>query len=217
MHTVTIDEVISLVENLEGDKPALENYFSPTRREMFVKDYIHYLNSSLLEVKRGNLNMEKYLGFVLSFQFTAPLLEIPTERELVLFYRILEERYEVNDLDTNLHFKKDSDESDIQEESASGNNRIGEEEALRSFRQELENSYEGKREVKEIVQKRLKQDGIEAIMKWQHKKGLPELAEAFGRSIVIPSFFSFTDKKMLGFYRQNTLGISYEVDVPDFE
>jgi hypothetical protein len=83
--------------------------------------------------------------------------------------------------------------------------------------QELENSYEGKREVRESVQKRLKQDGIEAIMKWLHAKGIPELAEAFGRSIVIPSFFSFVDKRLVEFYRKTTGDIRYEVAVPEFE
>jgi len=136
---------------------------------------------------------------------------------LVLFYRILEEKYEVDDLDINLHFRMGEDESESLEISKSKKGVVKEDEALSSFRQELENSYEGRREVKETVQKRLKQDGMEAIMKWQQMKGIPELAEAFGRSIVIPSFFSFTDKKLLGFYRQNTAGISYEVAVPDFE
>ncbi len=54
-------------------------------------------------------------------------------------------------------------------------------------------------------------------MKWQQLKGIPELAEAFGRSIVIPSFFTFADKKLTSFYRRTTEGINYEVAVPDFE
>ena len=53
-------------------------------------------------------------------------------------------------------------------------------------------------------------------MKWQKVKGIPELAEAFGRSIVIPSFFSFIDKKLISFYRKTTGGIAYEVAVPEF-
>ncbi len=85
MHIVTIEEIMTLGEQLDGNQPALEQYFSPTRREHFVKDYIHYLNSSLLETKHGNLDMNLYLVFVLSFQFVAPLLEIPAEKELRLF------------------------------------------------------------------------------------------------------------------------------------
>jgi len=217
MHTVTIDEIISLAEMVDGRQPPLENYFSPTRKAHFVKDYIHYLNSSLLEAKNKKLDQNLYLVFVLSFQFIAPLLEIPTERELVLFYRILENRYEVEDLDINLHFSMGDREPMDPEAASSEKVIVGEEDALASFRDELENSYQGRRDVKEIVQKRLKHDGIESIKKWQQSKGLPELAEAFGRSIVIPSFFSFTDKKLVKFYRQSTLGISYEVDVPELE
>ena len=112
----------------------------------------------------------------------------------------------MNELDINLHFTTNELEEGM----------VAEEVALVSFRRELENSYDGRREVKESVQKRLKQDGIAAIMKWQQEKGIPELAEAFGRSIVIPSFFSFIDKKLVEFYRKTTRGISYEVAVPDF-
>jgi hypothetical protein len=61
----------------------------------------------------------------------------------------------------------------------------------------------------------LKKDGIEAIMLWQKEKSIAALAEAFGRSIVIPSFFSFMDKRMIGFYRGTTRGISYRVPIPD--
>ena len=48
-------------------------------------------------------------------------------------------------------------------------------------------------------------------------KEIPELAEAFGRSIVIPSFFSYSDKKLTAFYRSATEGIMYEIAVPDFD
>jgi hypothetical protein len=161
-----------------------------------------------LDAKHGQLKMDLYLVFVFSFQFTAPLLKIPTEKELGVFYRILEHQYEVEDLDINLHFS-------LGETTTEG--RMGEADALNAFRQELENSYEGRREIKEPVQKRLKQSGIEAIMKWQQHKGLAELAEAFGRSIVIPSFFSFTDKKLIDFYRRCAEGINYEVAIPEFE
>ena len=205
MHTVSIEEVLSLGEKFKKDRPPLEHYFSPTRKDSFVKEYVHYLNSSLLEAKHGYLDLDLYLMFLLSFQFTAPLLEIPSEKEIGLFYRILEQKYKVDELDINLRFTSD--------EHAEG--MVGEEEALSAFRQELENSYEGRREVKETVQKRLKQDGIEAIMKWQQEKGIPQLAEAFGRSIVIPSFFSFADKRLVSFYESATDGISYEVSIPD--
>jgi hypothetical protein len=52
-------------------------------------------------------------------------------------------------------------------------------------------------------------------MEWQREQSIPSLAEAFGRSIVIPSFFSFSDRRLLQFYRQNTKGITYRVAVPD--
>lgn len=207
MHTVTIEEILSIGEQIEGIQPPLEHYFSPTRREMFMKDYRHYLNTSLLEAKHGHLDLDLYLVFVLSFQFTSPLLEIPVKKELDNFYHILEHHYDVNEPDINLHFTTDELEDGM----------VAEEDALLSFRQELENSYEGKREVRESIQKRLKQDGIAAIMKWQQIKGIPELAEAFGRSIVIPSFFSFVDKKLVEFYRRTTGNIRYEVAVPEFE
>jgi hypothetical protein len=159
----------------------------------------------LLEVKHGNLDLDLYLVFVLTFQFIAPLLGIPVEKELGLFYKILEQRYDVDEMDINLHFS-----------TYEGSNKmIGEEEALSAFRQELDATWEGRREVKERVQKRLKQDGIRAIMRWQQEKDFPELAEAFGRSVVIPSFFSFRDRKLLGFYQSTTEGITYEVAVPE--
>jgi hypothetical protein len=207
MHTVTIEEILKLGEQTGNIQPPLEHYFSPTRKEMFIKDYLHYLNTSLLEAKHGSLDLDLYLVFVLSFQFTSPLLEIPVKKELDQFYHILAHHYDVNEPDINLHFTTDEFETGM----------VAEEDALLSFRQELENSYEGKREVKESVQNRLKQDGIEAIMKWQQAKGIPELAEAFGRSIVIPSFFSFVDKKLVEFYRKTTGDIRYEVAVPEFE
>jgi hypothetical protein len=207
MHTVTIEEILSLGESIQTNQPSLEHYFSPTRKEMFIKDYLHYLNTSLLDAKHGHLDLDLYLVFVLSFQFTIPLLEIPVGKELDLFYHILEQHYKVDDLDINLHFTTDEPEEGM----------VAEEDALLSFRNELENSYDGRREVKESVQKRLKQDGIRAIMNWQQAKGIPELAEAFGRSIVIPSFFSFIDKKLIEFYRETSRGIRYEVAVPDFE
>lgn len=203
--TVSIDEILTAKPLHEDEKPQLEQYFSPSRREQFIKDYRHYLNSSLLDVRHGKLSQDLYLSFVLSFQFVAPLLEIPVHREFELFKQILDERYRLEDPDLNLHFSPDDYESGM----------IGEEDVLEAFRDELEESYSGRRDIKETVQKRLKQDGITAIMKWQQKKGLPQLAEAFGRSIVIPAFFSFTDKKLVDFYRRTTEGISYEVMVPE--
>jgi hypothetical protein len=77
---------------------------------MFIKDYLHYLNTSLLEAKHGRLDLDLYLVFVLSFQFTSPLLEIPVKKELDHFYHILEHHYGVNELDINLHFTIDEPE-----------------------------------------------------------------------------------------------------------
>ncbi|MCK5135541.1 MAG: hypothetical protein KAR19_07105 [Bacteroidales bacterium] len=205
MHTVSIDEILTLGERDPESRPPLENYFSPTRREAFTKDYLHYLNSGLLDAKHGKLDSDQYLVFVLSFQFTAPLLEIPAEKELGLFYRILQKTYKVDEIDLNLHFSLDQLEEEMVDES----------EALATFRHELEETYKGFREVKQSVQKRLKRDAIESIMLWQKDHTLPALAEAFGRSIVIPSFFSFVDKKLVSFYRGTTEGITYRVAVPE--
>jgi len=205
MRTVSIDEILTLCERMPEGKPLLEHYFSPTRKEAFIKDYLHYLNSGLLEAKRGALDIDQYLVFILSFQFVAPLLEIPSEKELGLFYRILQKNYGVDEIDLNLHFSSDQPDEDM----------MGEKEALKAFRDELEETYDGIREVKESVHHRLKKDAIHSIMSWQRKRSLAALAEAFGRSIVIPSFFSFTDKKLVSFYRGCTEGMTYQVAIPE--
>jgi len=207
MHTVTIEEILSVGEKLDKDHLSLDQYFSPSRKEKFVKDYLHYLNSSLLDARHGHLDLDLYLLLVLSFQFILPLLEIPAEKEMEMFLHILENNYELNGPDINIHFTMDDVEEGM----------VSEDEALSSFRHELDESYSGRREVKESVQNRLKQDGIAAIMKWQQMQGLTELTEAFGRCIVIPALFSFMDKKLIEFYRKTTPGILYEVAVPEFE
>ena len=205
MRTVSIDEIVSACENDPGQKPTLEHYFSPTKKQSFIKDFLHYLNSGLLEAKHGKLHRDQYLAFILSFQFTAPLLEIPAEKELGLFYRILQKTYKVEDLDLNLHFSMDQYEGEM----------VGEKQALEAFRNELEDYFGDSREVKESVQKRVRKDAINSILDWQREQSIPILAEAFGRTIVIPSFFAFTDRRLLRFYRQNTEGITYRVAVPD--
>lgn len=205
LRTVTIDEILSVCEIESGDKPTLEKYFSPSKKEEFIKGFLHYLNSGLLEAKHGNLDKEQYLAFILSFQFTAPLLEISAEKELVLFYRILKKTYKVEEVDLNLHFSMEQYEGEM----------AGEKEAILAFQSELNEFYGDSLEVKESVQKRVKKDAIDSIFKWQREKQLPALAEAFGRSIVIPSFFSFKDKRLVHFYRQTTAGITYRVAVPD--
>lgn len=205
MRTVSIDDVVLACENTPGTRPPLEHYFSPDRKESFIKKFLHYLNTGLLEAKHGKLDEVQYLGFVLSFQFTAPLLDIPAEKELGLFYRILQKNYGIEEVDLNLHFSTEEYEGEM----------VGEKEALTAFRQELEEHYEGVREVKESVQQRLKKDAISSIVDWQREKDIPLLAEAFGRSIVIPSFFSFKDKKLIQYYKANTQGIMYRVAVPE--
>jgi len=205
MRTISIEEVVQACENIPGTKPPLEHYFSPTKKESFIKKYLHYLNTGLLEAKHGNLDSEQYLAFVLSFQFTAPLLEIPAEKELGLFFRILQNTYGVELVDLNLHFGTEEFEGEM----------VGEKEALEAFRQEVEEYFGETREVKESVQKRVKKDAIQSIMDWQREQSIPELAEAFGRSIVIPSFFSFKDNKLIQFYRTSTMGIMYQVAVPE--
>lgn len=205
MRTVTLEEILALSGKPPGERPRLEHYFSPTRKEAFIKDYLHFLNSALLDAKHGNLDIDLYLAFVLSFQFTAPLLEIPAEKELGLFFRLLQDTYQIEEIDLNLHFSKDGHKAGV----------VSEQEAINTFRDELEEKYSGNREVKESVQKRLKKDAIEAIMQWQRTRSIPALAEAFGRSIVIPSFFSFMDKRMVSFYRGTTQGITYRVAIPE--
>lgn len=205
MRTVSIDEILIACENDQGEKPTLEHYFSPTKKEAFVKDFLHYLNSGLLEAKHGNLDKDQYLAFIVSFQFSAPLLEIPAEKELGLFYRILQKTYKVEEVDLNLHFSMEDYDGEM----------VGEKEALEAFRSELDDYYGDSLEVKESVQKRLRNDAISSIMNWQREHSIPSLAEAFGRTIVIPSFFLFSDRRMLQFYRENTEGITYRVAVPD--
>jgi len=204
IRTVSLDEILTISEHAAGDKPLLESYFSPTKREHFIKEFLHYLNSELLEAKHGNLDVEKYLVLILSFQFIAPLLEIPAEKELGIFYRILQKNYQVEEIDLSLHFGKEQHVEGM----------VSEQEAINAFRDELEEAYNGDREVKESVQRRLKQDAIESTMQWQQEKSITSLAEAFGRCIVIPSFFSFMDKKTLSFYRGTTQGITYRVAIP---
>jgi len=205
MRTVSIEDVVQACENIPGSKPPLEHYFSPTRKESFIKKYLHYLNTGLLEAKHGNLDSEQYLAFVLSFQFTAPLLEIPAEKELGLFFRILQKTYGLGEVDLNLHFGTEEYEGAL----------VGEKEALEAFQNEVEEYFGEARELKESVQKRVKKDAILSIMDWQREQSIPVLAEAFGRSIVIPSFFSFKDNKLIQFYRANTMGIMYRVAVPE--
>ena len=205
MHTVTLDEIMSVCENIPGEKPALEHYFSPPKQQAFIKEFLHYLNSELLEAKHGNLYRESYLALILSFQFTSPLLKIPSEKELGLFFRILEKNYQVKEVDLNLHFSLEQYEGSM----------VGENEALQAYRSELDDYFGHTMEVKDQVQKRLKKDALASIMDWQREKSLPALAEAFGRTIVIPSFFSFSDRRLVEFYRTNTKGITYRVAVPD--
>ncbi len=205
MRTVSIDEIVAACESDYGAKPILEYYFSPTKKESFIKEFLHYLNTGLLEAKHGNLDQDQYLAFVLSFQFTAPLLDIPSEKELGLFFRILQKTYKVEELDLNLHFSMEQYEGAL----------VGEKEALDAFKSELEDYYGDSLEVKESVQKRLKNDAIASIIEWQREHNIPLLAEAFGRSIVIPSFFSCSHKRLVHFYRQCTEGITYRVAVPE--
>ncbi|MEA3462197.1 MAG: hypothetical protein U9R49_09985 [Bacteroidota bacterium] len=205
MRTVTIDEIVEACENDPGKKPILEHYFSPTKKQSFIKEFLHYLNTGLLDARHGNLHKEQYLAFILSFQFTAPLLEIPAEKELGLFYRLLKKTYKVEEVDLNLHFSMEQYEGEM----------VSEKEALEAFRSELGEYFGDSREVKESVQKRVKKDALESIMEWQREHSIPVLAEAFGRTVVIPSFFSFTDRRLLEFYRKNTEGITYRVAVPD--
>ena len=42
-----------------------------------------------------------------------------------------------------------------------------------------------------------KNDAISSIMEWQREQSISSLAEAFGRSIVIPSFFSYADRRLI--------------------
>lgn len=205
MVTLTIDEILSVSDRRQEERPPLEHYFSPTRKESFLNDFRHYLNSGLLKAKNQGLNFDEYLLFVLIFQFTAPLLRIPVEKEFGLFYRIIEKQYNGAEIDLSIHFTLEQDPGEM----------IGEEEALEAYRHELDETYEGSRSVKGSVQKRLKSDAINAIMNWQKEKSVPSVAEAFGRSVVIPAFFEYTDKKLVRFYRSATEGISYRVAVPE--
>ena len=85
MCSLSIDEILSLAERDPGTRPPLENYFSPTKKETFTKDYLHHLNTGLLDAKHGKLGSDQYLVFVLSFQFTAPLLK--SSHKMIFFPR----------------------------------------------------------------------------------------------------------------------------------
>ena len=189
LRTVTLDELLSVCESDPGTKPTLEHYFSPSKKEAFVKAFLHYLNTGLLEAKHGNLDRELYLAFILSFQFSAPLLEISAEKELGLFYRVLQKNYQVEEVDLNLHFSMDHYEGEM----------VGEREALEAYRTDLGEYYGDSLEVKESVQKRLRKDAIQSILDWQREQSIPWLAEAFGRSVVIPSFFHIKIKGCFSF------------------
>ena len=66
IRTVSIDEVLSLGEKIEGERPQLEHYFSPTKRDAFIKEFLHFLNSGLKGIKicdirrRLNLNQQGF-------------------------------------------------------------------------------------------------------------------------------------------------------------
>lgn len=205
MRTLNIDEVLSAAGKYPDEKPQLEQYFSPTKKEQFIKNFLHYLNTRILDAKHGNLDVDLYLVFVLSFQFTAPLLEISAEKEMGLFYRVLQKNYQIEEIDMNIHFSSDQSDEGM----------LGEKEALKTYREELKETYDGNREIKENTQKRIKKDAIEAIMSWQQAHSLPALAEAFGRSVVIPAFFNCVNRRLITFYRETTGGITYKVAIPE--
>jgi len=204
MKILSIEEIISLLEFQGGERPLLEHYFSPTKKDAFIKDFLHYLNTLLLDARHGNLDQDRYVALVLTFQFTAPLLEIPAEKEFGLFFKILQKNYGVEEIDLNLHFSAPDDQGDLKEQ-----------EAVKTYRDELRETYEGNREIKESVQKRVKKDAIDTIMAWQQEKNLPRLAAAFGRSVVIPVFFSCSNRRLIDFYKGTTGGVTYQVAVPE--
>jgi hypothetical protein len=205
MRTVSIDQILSACERGSGSRPSLEHYFSPTKKEAFIKEFLHYLNTRLLDARHGELDSDQYLVFVLMFQFVAPLLHIPAEKEFGTFFRILQESYGIENADLNLHFALKGYSGDMKREK----------DALEALRNELGESYEGHRDVKESVRKRLRNDALASISEWQHERSVATLAEAFGRSIVIPSFFSFTDKRLIQYYRATSEGITYRIPVPE--
>ncbi len=59
MRTVSIEEVVTACENTQRTRPPLEHYFSPTKKESFVKKFMHYLNTGLLDAKHGEMVGEK--------------------------------------------------------------------------------------------------------------------------------------------------------------
>lgn len=204
MQILSIEEILAVLEHEARDRPLLEHYFSPPKKGRFIKDFLHYINTLLLDGKHGNMDSDTYLVLVFSFQFVAPLLEISAEKEFGLFYRILREVYHIDEVDLNLHFGTE----DLPEGVTS------EQEALQHYRLELRESYHGSREIKETVQKRIKKDAIEAIMSWQGERSMPGLAKAFGRSVVIPAFFNCTSRRLVSFYKEITGGVTYQVAIP---
>lgn len=55
MHIVTNEEIMTLGEQLDGNQPSLEHYFSPTRKEHLIKERVL---SSFLK-KTANLRCYK--------------------------------------------------------------------------------------------------------------------------------------------------------------
>lgn len=203
---------------------SLEDYFSPEKAHKLNSAFANYLKGEIHNARRGFLNSNHYVSLVLSFQFTAPLLnlidyknengEITAARDE--FYTILKRKYDIIG-QPYMMFKRDNtfDSEKIIDES----------EAMKIYGSDLNENFNGKRDVKDSVHMRLKKDGIDSVKLWLHERkkcisdftwgGALALSEAFGRSIVIPSFFLYKDAKLFDFYKKSADGITYYIAIPE--
>jgi hypothetical protein len=226
----TLDEIVGLWRGVTDKHPelvkGLEDYFGHDRSERLSAAFTNYLRGELLAIKRDTIHRDQYVSLALSFEFTARLLGLfkaDANNAIYLsfldFQKVLKQKYNTSLPQVKFDFEGGTD---------SENKFLGEDEALKDYSNNLDEDFKGNRDVKDLACTKLRNDGIKAVMRWQHyRKELCSqtgsyienckcvLSEAFGRSIVIPAFFSIHDKKLENFYRKSTDDIKYYIEVPD--
>jgi len=216
----TIDEIITLLDEPSKYTPllrkGLEDYFSPAKSGSIEKEFEKYLKHEMYMMKNNDFSRDNYIALTLSFQFTSPLLGLMKQDETGIyvqykkFQKLLKEKYDLSDPRMKFDIREDVPESFLDEHDA-----------LDAYSDDLEENFGKDRNIKESVQDRLRQDGNNAVKLWQNKcksqdeASLAALSEAFGRCVVIPTFFSYKDKKLLNFYHESTKNIKYYIEIPE--
>lgn len=200
-----IEDIISIADRFATEHPPLADYFSPTRTQRFMEDYREFLRTMTYRTRQAELGEEGYVAMALSLQFTAPLLGIEASGELRGFCEALSKTYGIREPDLSLRFLGDEPEEGAWDEFS----------ALHAYASQLQDAYKAKRSASHAAQAKVKRDGIEAVMTYQRERTLGALAEAFGRSVVVPAFFEYKDKRLVGFYRSVTEGVRYSLCVPE--